>query len=146
MRWTEEKANEWQKKTGWLFGFNYVVSTAVNSTEMSDIITYHDYNPLESSVEKINNLKKYNRPILCTEWLFREGGNTFESHLPLYKENISGAYNWGLIKGRTQTNLHWGSKLNDAEPEIWQHDLFYPDGKPYSKAEIEFIKNYQKLD
>ena len=110
--------------------------------DMSDIITYHDYSPLETSREKINNLEKYNRPMICTEWLFREGGNTFESHLPLYKKNISGAYNWGLIKGRTQTNLHWGSKLNDPEPEIWQHDLYYPDGKPYSKAEVEFIKKY----
>jgi hypothetical protein len=34
MRWTEEKAKEWQKNAGWLFGFNYVASTAVNSTEM----------------------------------------------------------------------------------------------------------------
>ena len=40
MRWTEEKANEWQKKTGWLFGFNYVTSIAVNSTEMWQKETY----------------------------------------------------------------------------------------------------------
>jgi hypothetical protein len=25
-------------------------------------------------------------------------------------------------------------------PEIWQHDVYYADGKPYSQAEIEFIK------
>jgi len=34
MIWSVEKANEWYKKAGWRFGFNYVPSTAVNSTEM----------------------------------------------------------------------------------------------------------------
>jgi hypothetical protein len=107
--------------------------------EMSDIITYHDYTPLESSKEKTEILKQYNRPIICTEWLLRQFGNTFENHLPLFAEKISGAYNWGLILGKTQTNLHWGK--NDVVPEIWQHDLYYSDGSPYNKAEIEFIKN-----
>ena len=40
MRWTEKKIWEWQKKTGWLFGFNYVASTAVNSTEMWQKATF----------------------------------------------------------------------------------------------------------
>jgi hypothetical protein len=52
---------------------------------------------------------------------------------------LTGAYNWGLTVGKTQTNLHWG--IENAYPEIWQHDLYYTDGKPYSKTEIEFIKN-----
>ena len=112
--------------------------------EMSDIISYHDYSPLENSKEKINLLKKYNRPIICTEWLHRQGGNTFESHLPLFTEEIAGAYNWGLIAGKTQTNLHWSTMSGepDASPDIWQHDLYYPDGQPYSESEIEFIRNH----
>ncbi|MCL1794697.1 MAG: glycoside hydrolase family 5 protein [Oscillospiraceae bacterium] len=108
--------------------------------DMSDIITYHDYAPIESSEQKIESLKKYNRPVVCTEWLLRQNGNKFETHLPLFAGEIAGAYNWGLIRGKTQTNLHWGSKPNDAEPEIWQHDLYHPDGAPYSAAEIEFVK------
>ena len=40
MRWTEQKAWEWQKKAGPLTGFNYVASTAVNSTEMWQKETY----------------------------------------------------------------------------------------------------------
>ena len=107
--------------------------------DMSDIITYHDYSPFESSAEKINALIKYKRPVLCTEWLLRQGENKFESHLPLFMEKISGAYNWGLIKGKTQTNLQWGK--NDAEPKIWQHDLYYENGRPYDEDEILFIKN-----
>jgi hypothetical protein len=107
--------------------------------EMSDVVSYHDYQDLESSKKKIDMLKQQNRPIICTEWLHRQSGNTFESHLPLFKSKICGAYNWGLILGKTQTNLHWG--INDENPEIWQHDLYYPDGVPYNAAEIEFIKN-----
>ena len=40
MRWTEQKAREWREKTGYLLGFNYVASTAVNSTEMWQKETY----------------------------------------------------------------------------------------------------------
>ena len=108
--------------------------------ELSDIIIYHDYEALENSKKKIEMLKQqYNRPILCTEWLLRQVGNTFENHMPMFMSAISGAYNWGLILGKTQTNLHWGEK--NANPEIWQDDLYYSDGTPYSTAEINFIKN-----
>jgi hypothetical protein len=77
---------------------------------------------------------------MCTEWLLRQGGSTFETHLPIFAKELAGAYNWGLVAGKTQTNLHWGKE--DANPEIWQHDLYYPDGKPYNRAEIEFIKKH----
>lgn len=39
-RWTEAKANEWQAKRPWLFGFNFVPSTAVNDTEMWQAETF----------------------------------------------------------------------------------------------------------
>jgi len=106
--------------------------------DMSDIVTYHDYTNPESSKERIKILGRHNRPVICTEWLLRQNENNFFNHLPLFTEKIAGAYNWGLIKGKTQTNLHWGSK--NPDPEIWQHDLYYADGKPYDKTEIEFIK------
>ena len=110
----------------------------IKFADMSDIITYHDYTPLKNSKERIENLKRHNRPIICTEWLLRQGGNTFENHLPLFLNKTEGAYNWGLVVGKTQTNLHWGE--NHGEPEIWQHDLYYSDGRPYNAAEIKFIK------
>ena len=33
-QWTEQQAGEWYDKQPWLFGFNFVPSTAVNDTEM----------------------------------------------------------------------------------------------------------------
>ena len=112
--------------------------------EMSDIVSYHDYMPPEISKEKISALKRHDRPIICTEWLHRQSGNTFESHLPLFTKEIAGAYNWGLAAGKTQTNLHWGTMSGkpDAFPDIWQHDLYYADGRPYDNSEIEFIRNH----
>jgi len=107
--------------------------------EMSDIITYHDYTALESSKEKIEMLKQHKRPVICTEWLLRHSGNNFRSHLPLFRKETAGAYNWGLVLGKTQTNLHWGT--NNANPDIWQHDLYYSDGRAYDDSEIKFIKN-----
>ena len=109
--------------------------------ELSDIISYHDYLPVSESEAKINMLKKYNRPLLCTEWLHRPAGNNFESHFPVYKRESIGIYNWGLVNGKTQTHLSW-STMNgkpDSSPDVWQHDIFYPDGTPYDKNEIKLI-------
>jgi len=110
--------------------------------EMSDVITYHDYSPLENSIEKIKKFNSYNKPVICTEWLFRPSGNTFETHLPLFTKEIEGAYNWGLILGKTQTNLYWSEENENPNP--WQHDVYYADGTPYSQSEIDFIKKIIK--
>ncbi|MCL2816729.1 MAG: cellulase family glycosylhydrolase [Oscillospiraceae bacterium] len=112
---------------------------------LSDVISYHDYMPPAESEKKIEALKKYNRPLLCTEWLNRPAGNTFQSHLPLYKRENTGIYNWGLVNGRTQTNLHWSTMGGkpDSSPEIWQHDIFKPDGAPYDESEINLIRQYK---
>jgi hypothetical protein len=34
MVWSTKKAGEWYREKGWILGFNYITSTAVNSTEM----------------------------------------------------------------------------------------------------------------
>ena len=116
----------------------------IRFAELSDVLSFHDYRPIEESRGLIKKLKQYNRPIYCTEWLCRQNGNTFESHLPLYTSEIAGAYNWGMFLGKTQTNL-CGSTIfgePDANPELWQHDLFYTDGRPYRQEEITFIENF----
>jgi 23S rRNA U2552 (ribose-2'-O)-methylase RlmE/FtsJ len=39
-RWTEEQAREWQKKTGWLVGCDFLPSTAINQLEMFQADTF----------------------------------------------------------------------------------------------------------
>jgi hypothetical protein len=114
--------------------------------ELSDIISFHMYLGLERTAQVISDLRKYGRPLFCTEWLNRPLGSRFESHLPLFiKENVA-AYQWGLVAGKTQTYLNWDSEKNDPKrmPDIWQHDLLNSNGTVYDSNEIDLINNLIK--
>ncbi|MDC1516658.1 cellulase family glycosylhydrolase [Cyclobacteriaceae bacterium] len=112
--------------------------------ENSDVISFHAYDgSLEKVAQKISELKKYNRPLFCTEYLARGVGNHFETLLPLFKKEKIGAVNWGLVDGKTNTKYPWRSWIVKftEEPNVWHHDIFRADGTPYSKEETHFIKN-----
>ena len=111
----------------------------------SDIITFHNYGNKEDLIKEINNLKQYNRPIICTEWMNRPNGSTIENNLPVFYNEKIGCMLWGLVNGKTQTDLPWGHRPGDPPPAIWQHDLFHGDFKPYKTEEIEGIKKYTSL-
>ncbi|TWT33831.1 Sugar-binding cellulase-like protein [Posidoniimonas corsicana] len=111
-------------------------------TEQSDIITFHCYDPADVFAAKVEQLERYGRPVLCTEYMARPRGSTFEAILPICKEHKVGAYNWGFVDGRSQTIYPWDSwnRPYTAEPELWFHDIFRPDGTPYLPAEVKLIK------
>jgi hypothetical protein len=90
----------------------------------------------------IDTLREYGRPQVCTEYM-RRPISTFNEILPLLKRDNIGAYNWGLVSGKTQTIYPWDSwkKHYTREPKIWFHDIFRKDGTPYDKNEIKLIKN-----
>jgi hypothetical protein len=73
----------------------------------SDVLSFHDYHALHKTIERVGTLKPFGRPIICTEYLARAEGSRFESHLPYFKENKIGAYNWGLVAGKIQTQYPW---------------------------------------
>jgi hypothetical protein len=108
--------------------------------ERSDIVSFHAYDQPDGVSKKIEVCKAYGRPVLCTEWLHRPGGNTVAAILPLLAKEKTGAYNWGLVAGRTQTYMPWGSKKGDPAPALWQHDLFHGDGRPFDAEEVKFIR------
>lgn len=108
--------------------------------ELSDVVSFHGYDALPGVKQKIEICRRYDRPILCTEWLHRQSGNTVEAILPLFHAQRVGCYNWGLVYGRTQTYMPWGSRPGDPVPAVWQHDLLHPDGKPYRAEELELIR------
>lgn len=107
---------------------------------LSDVISFHDYRHLEFLIEKVEEFRKYGRPILCTEYMGRTRGSWFETSLLLFSKHKIGAYNWGLVSGRTQTIFPWRSPPHAAEPMEWFHDIFRPDGTPYNRRETEFIR------
>jgi hypothetical protein len=108
----------------------------------SDVITFHSYDPLEGVKKCVENLKRYNRPIWCTEYMARPRGSKFDPILAYFKEQKVGAHNWGFVAGKTQTIYPWDSwdKQYTAEPPLWFHDIFRADGTPYIKEEVEYIK------
>lgn len=113
--------------------------------EVSDVITFHNYESPEEMERRIKKLSRFNRPILCTEYMARGFNNTFESILPIFeKYNVSG-YNWGLVAGKTQTNYAWDSwAVNyDGEPTLWFHDIFRQDGTPYKEEEVKFLTQFK---
>jgi hypothetical protein len=111
---------------------------------LSDIITFHSYGPPAELEARIQQLMVYKRPIVCTEYMARGNGSTFETSLPVLKKYNIGAINWGLVQGKTQTNLPWDSWRRpyvDREPAVWFHEVFRNDGTPYDAKEIALIKS-----
>jgi hypothetical protein len=110
----------------------------------SDIVSFHWYENAESTEKRIQHLKRFNRPMMCTEYMARPFGNTFQEILPLFQKYGVCAYNWGLVAGKTQTHCPWDSwqKKYEQEPELWFHDIFREDGTPYIKEETAFIKSF----
>ena len=110
--------------------------------EHSDIISFHSYSNKKQSKELIKVLKSSKRPLICTEYMARTAGSTFEEVLPLFKKYNVAAYNWGFVSGKSNTIYPWKSwrKPFDTEPEVWFHDIFRQDGTPFSEKEISLIK------
>jgi len=108
----------------------------------SDIISFHNYDKAPEFEKRINWLQRYNRPLLCTEYMARPNGSTFQSFLPVAKKYNIAMYNWGFVDGKTQTIYPWDSwtKTYTAEPPLWFHDIFRKDGVPYQEAEVKFIR------
>ncbi|HBG41872.1 MAG TPA: 1,4-beta-xylanase [Porphyromonadaceae bacterium] len=110
--------------------------------ENSDIISYHSYESLENHTKLIDELKQYDRPLVCTEYMARTQNSTFESIMPILKKENIGAINWGLVSGKTNTIFAWDTPMPDVkEPPLWFHDIFRKDGTPFSQKEVDFIKN-----
>lgn len=109
----------------------------------SDIISFHSYGSKNEVVMRVKQLKNYRRPLLCTEYIAREYENTFQNVLPIFGDNKIGAYNWGLVSGKTNTIYPWKSwdSTYTSPPMKWHHDIFYQNGEPFSTEETEFIKN-----
>jgi cellulase (glycosyl hydrolase family 5) len=109
----------------------------------SDIITFHNYSWPEFFRRQVGWLKKYNRPVICTEFMARSVGSTFDTILPIAKEEKVGAINWGFVVGKTLTNLPWESWQHPyilGQPPVWFHEVLHPDGTPYRQAEVDLIR------
>ncbi len=110
--------------------------------ENSDIITYHNYENPAKHQAAIDTLKRYNRPLVCSEYMARRNNSTFLNIMPMLKKQNIGAINWGLVAGKSNTKYAWDEPIpNGAEPKLWFHEIFHPDGTPYKQEEVDLIKS-----
>ncbi|MFT3786252.1 MAG: cellulase family glycosylhydrolase [Tepidisphaeraceae bacterium] len=111
--------------------------------ELSDVVSFHNYGPPDDMTHRIDQLSRFGRPMLCTEYMARGIGSTFEAILPVLRKRNVGAYNWGFVQGRTQTHLPWDSWQSpyvEREPDVWFHEIFRSNHKPYRKEEVKLIQ------
>lgn len=106
----------------------------------SDVVSFHNYGKANSFRQRVRWLKGYGRPILCTEYMARPTGSTFEAILPVAKEQRVGTFCWGLVLGRTQTHLPWKPVKKPKKSEPWFHDVLHPDGSPHQPQEVAFLR------
>jgi hypothetical protein len=121
--------------------------TPLIQLEESDIISFHSYDGPAIFEAKVVALGRYHRPLICTEYMARSAGSTFENTLPIARKYQVGAINWGLVEGKTQTIYPWDSwqKPYDHEPTPWFHDTFRSDGRPYDPKETALIREMSSV-
>ena len=118
------------------------VTTKIQLAE-SDVISFHNYGWPEEFEAKIIELQALHRPIICTEYMARGAGSTFDGSLPIAKKHNVGAINWGFVAGKTQTYLPWDSWENPyvrRQPTVWFHEVFRQDYTPYRQHEVDLIR------
>lgn len=107
----------------------------------SDVITYHNYQYIDVHEDAIDSLKKFDRPLICTEYMARTNASLFQLIMPLLKKENIGAINWGFVSGKTNTIYAWRTPMPEGnEPQLWFHDIFRKDGTPFSESEVNFIR------
>lgn len=112
----------------------------------SDIVTFHAYWKAAQVARFIDYLSVIGRPMLCTEWMARAVDSRIEDQLHMFHDRGVGCFQWGLVRGRTQTHLPWPADLvrahgGAADRDVWFHDVLYEDGRAYDSKEIETIRS-----
>jgi hypothetical protein len=132
-------AGIWQSSDGNLDELSPIDSCSFAN---SDILTFHCYSDTTGTERLVRGLRKSGRPMVCTEYMARPVGSTFEDVMPLLKSFNVGAINWGFVSGKSQTIYPWDSWTNayPNEPAVWFHDIFRSNLKPYNQKETDFIR------
>jgi hypothetical protein len=145
--WARE-ANPSQPLTSGVWDIDFEKGTAFNKVQRtqldnSDVITFHNYSWPEVFEKEVVFLQKFTRPVICTEYMARSAGSTFDTVLPLAKKYHVGAINWGFVAGKTQTYYPWDSWQHPYilnQPTVWFHEVLRTDGTPYREAEVKLIR------
>src|SRR4029079_18171331 len=75
--------------------------------ENSDVITFHSYDDNATGQKVITALERFGRPIICSEYMARPRGSTFQSIMPIFARRHVGAITWGFVSGKMKTICPW---------------------------------------
>jgi hypothetical protein len=126
----------------WVHPAKESATTKIQLAE-SDVITFHNYDWPEVFEARVQSLMPLHRPIICTEYMARGNGSTFDTILPIAKRYRVAAINWGFVAGKTQTYLPWDSWQRPyvlTQPTVWFHEVFRQDDTPYRQREVDLIR------
>jgi hypothetical protein len=119
---------------------------AARKLERSDLITFQSFDSAESIEARIQLLQRYNRPIICSDWLMRQVGNDFKQVLPVFAIYRVGWFNQGLVSGKTHRPIQEARYRAEKDPDVWQQDVLNNDGTPYDPEEVELIQGFRFLE
>lgn len=71
---------------GWLKKPGIYAEIEEHSIALSDIITFHYYGDYTHSRQYVDFLRRFNRPLINTEWLHRPFRSLIQTHLPMWKK------------------------------------------------------------
>ncbi|GAA3878251.1 hypothetical protein [Tessaracoccus defluvii] len=111
--------------------------------ELSDIVTFHYYGDYLHAKQLVGYLRRFERPLVNTEWMHRPYGSLIETHLPLWKREGIGSYFFGLVNGQPQFHNVWEfiKGLPNIDTTLWMHDVVHSDFTPYDPDEIEVLRS-----
>jgi hypothetical protein len=115
----------------------------------SDILTFHHYSTPDDLLQTLAVLQTQypGRPVVLSSFMARDDGSTFDPILGLlYARNVW-AMNWGLVSGSIQTIYNsdsWNIPYT-APPDVWHHDVLWPNGTVYDEAEREYISSFRQI-
>lgn len=110
--------------------------------EQSDVVSFHCYAKAQAMTERIALFKTMGRPLLCTEYMARPKC-AFDPILGLFKKDDIGAFNWGFVAGKIQTqfSLAWPPATTPDDPPLWQSDILRADSTPFDAKEATYIRS-----
>ena len=119
---------------------------AARKLERSDLITFQSFDNVESVEARLQLLQRYQRPIICSDWLMRQVGNDFRKVLPVFAVYRVGWFNQGLVSGKTHRPIQEARYRTEKDPNVWQQDVLDKDGTPYDQEEVELIQGFRFLE
>ena len=142
-KWVREEKPEQPLTAGPWKDFSRPMSVRI--MELSDFISLQTFDDPKILTASLHLLGRFKRPIVCTDWLKRQAGNTFENMLPLFRQHRVGWFSRGLVQGRSQLIYPEERKWTKSEEPLWQQDILRPDGTPYRDEEVRLIRSFEYL-